>query len=543
MAEIRRLEELRLTAEELAIEADLAAGRHQEVIGEIDALLAENPLRERLHGQRMLALYRCGRQAEALEAYRDARRTLIDEIGVEPTPELRRLHDAILRQDPSLDIEPAVTELPPELDPAASPPLIGRDDDAPPVAGALAARGRRRGRAGDARRRVRDGQDAAGRRARERGAPRGGGSGLRGRHGTAGSRAEGDRAGARDPAPGTDRDRQRRSRAARRARRAAGARARARPPAGARRGHRSGGGGARQARAAGRDRPRAARRRGRPCHRGLLRPRRRRRARSRRCWKPAAACRAASTRSHASGLATRPRAASTPWPDARQPGAPRRARSRPSWPEPSPTCSRCASAPATGRRAARRRSARTRAWRRSAPRTPSTSSGASSSSPSSSHGSSARRCSRSSGPSGSGKSSVLRAGLLPALAGGVLPGSAGWTQALIRPGEQPLRELRRATRRLDRERRGVLAVDQFEELFTVCADEAERAEFVAALVRTARDREVAASSCSPSAPTSTAAAPRTRSCRACSAPTTSSSARCRATSCGARSSARRSGSA
>ena len=69
-AEIRRLEELRLTAAELAIDADLAAGRHQEVVGEIEALLAENPLRERLHAQRMLALYRCGRQADALEAYR-----------------------------------------------------------------------------------------------------------------------------------------------------------------------------------------------------------------------------------------------------------------------------------------------------------------------------------------------------------------------------------------------------------------------------------------------------------------------------------------
>ena len=80
-----------------------------------------------------------------------------------------------------------------------------------------------------------------------------------------------------------------------------------------------------------------------------------------------------------------------------------------------------------------------------------------------------------------------RAGLLPALAGGVLPGSDDWTQALIRPGEQPLRELGRATRRLARERRGVLAVDQFEELFTACQDEAERAEFVAALVRAARD--------------------------------------------------------
>ena len=93
------------------------------------------------------------------------------------------------------------------------------------------------------------------------------------------------------------------------------------------------------------------------------------------------------------------------------------------------------------------------------------------------------------GPSGSGKSSVLRAGLLPALAGGVLPGSANWTQALIRPGEQPMRALGRATRRLARERRGVLAVDQFEELFTACQDEAEREEFVAALVRAARDRD------------------------------------------------------
>jgi WD40 repeat protein len=93
------------------------------------------------------------------------------------------------------------------------------------------------------------------------------------------------------------------------------------------------------------------------------------------------------------------------------------------------------------------------------------------------------------GPSGSGKSSVLRAGLLPALAGGVLPGSANWTQALIRPGEHPMRTLTRATRRLAREPRGVLAVDQFEELFTACRDEAERAEFVAALVRAARDRD------------------------------------------------------
>ena len=74
-----------LAAAELAIDADLAAGRHHELVGEIDALLAENPLRERLHAQRMLALYRCGRQAEALEAYRDARSTLVEEIGIEPS--------------------------------------------------------------------------------------------------------------------------------------------------------------------------------------------------------------------------------------------------------------------------------------------------------------------------------------------------------------------------------------------------------------------------------------------------------------------------
>jgi DNA-binding SARP family transcriptional activator len=126
--EIRRLDELRLEAAELAIDADLAAGYHQEVVAEIDALAAEHPLRERLHGQRMLALYRCGRQAEALEAYREARRRLVDQIGVEPSPELRRLHEAILRQDPSLELEAAAPELPRELDTVSAPPLAGRDE-------------------------------------------------------------------------------------------------------------------------------------------------------------------------------------------------------------------------------------------------------------------------------------------------------------------------------------------------------------------------------------------------------------------------------
>src|SRR5436190_5564414 len=102
-AEIRRLEELRLAALELAIEQDLAAGRHRAVIGELDALVAREPLNERLHAQRMLALYRSGRQSEALAAYRHARDVLVEQVGLEPGPELQRLNDAMLQHDPALD--------------------------------------------------------------------------------------------------------------------------------------------------------------------------------------------------------------------------------------------------------------------------------------------------------------------------------------------------------------------------------------------------------------------------------------------------------
>jgi WD40 repeat protein/DNA-binding SARP family transcriptional activator len=127
-AEIRRLEELRVRAAELAIGADLAAGRHGEVIGELGALIAEDPLSEQLHALRMLALYRCGRQAEALQAYREVREMLVEQIGVEPGPELRRLHEAILRQDAGLELTPAKpAPLPPELETQA--PLIGREAD------------------------------------------------------------------------------------------------------------------------------------------------------------------------------------------------------------------------------------------------------------------------------------------------------------------------------------------------------------------------------------------------------------------------------
>jgi ABC-type transport system substrate-binding protein/DNA-binding SARP family transcriptional activator len=102
--EAARLEELRLSATEDRIDSDLALGRHADVAGELEALVAVNPLRERLHGQLMIALYRSGRQAEALEAYQAARRTLIEELGLEPGPALRQLELAILRQDPSLDL-------------------------------------------------------------------------------------------------------------------------------------------------------------------------------------------------------------------------------------------------------------------------------------------------------------------------------------------------------------------------------------------------------------------------------------------------------
>ena len=100
--EIARLEELRLKAVEDRIDADLASGRDAALVPELEALIAEHPLRERLRRQLMLALYRCGRQGDALTVYRETRATLDAELGVEPTPELRELELAILRQDEAL---------------------------------------------------------------------------------------------------------------------------------------------------------------------------------------------------------------------------------------------------------------------------------------------------------------------------------------------------------------------------------------------------------------------------------------------------------
>jgi DNA-binding SARP family transcriptional activator len=101
---VARLEEIRLGALELRIDADLALGRHDELVGELKALVAEHPLREHFRADLMTALYRSGRQAEALDAYQEARRALVDELGIEPSPALQDLERAILRHDRALDL-------------------------------------------------------------------------------------------------------------------------------------------------------------------------------------------------------------------------------------------------------------------------------------------------------------------------------------------------------------------------------------------------------------------------------------------------------
>jgi DNA-binding SARP family transcriptional activator len=102
--ETARLEELRLTAQERRIDADLERGRGADLVAELEQLTAQHPLRERLRGQLMLALYRSGRQAEALAVYQTARSALVEELGIEPAPALQELERAILRQDPELDV-------------------------------------------------------------------------------------------------------------------------------------------------------------------------------------------------------------------------------------------------------------------------------------------------------------------------------------------------------------------------------------------------------------------------------------------------------
>jgi DNA-binding SARP family transcriptional activator/streptogramin lyase len=123
LAESLRLQELWLSAFEDRVEADLALGRHDDLVSELEPRVAAHPFRERLSGQLMLALYRSGRQAEALEAYRKTRRKLVDELGIEPGPALRTLERAILRQEPAIaaPAAPMVEAPPPILDPPAAP--------------------------------------------------------------------------------------------------------------------------------------------------------------------------------------------------------------------------------------------------------------------------------------------------------------------------------------------------------------------------------------------------------------------------------------
>jgi len=130
-AEIARLEEERLAALEARIEADLALGRHAELAGELAQLLAAHPLRERLHGLLMLSLYRSGRQADALQAYRDARDVLVEQLAIEPGPELRELERAILAHDPALDLARAAADERASAAriPAPPTPTIGREAD------------------------------------------------------------------------------------------------------------------------------------------------------------------------------------------------------------------------------------------------------------------------------------------------------------------------------------------------------------------------------------------------------------------------------
>ena len=106
---ITRLEELRLKVLEDRIDADLALGLHGDVVGELEELIAERPLRERFRAQLMIALYRSGRQAEALAVYRETRRTLVEEVGIEPGPLLQQLERAVLQQSASLDLPEAAS--------------------------------------------------------------------------------------------------------------------------------------------------------------------------------------------------------------------------------------------------------------------------------------------------------------------------------------------------------------------------------------------------------------------------------------------------
>ncbi|HEY0889466.1 MAG TPA: BTAD domain-containing putative transcriptional regulator, partial [Nocardioides sp.] len=124
-AESERLERLRLSAHELLAELDLRLGRHADVLEWLPDLVRQHPLQESLRALLMLGLYRAGRQADALATYEDARRALAEELGIDPGPELRRLHERVLRQDRSLTL-PAASPAAPER--PRRTPLVGREE-------------------------------------------------------------------------------------------------------------------------------------------------------------------------------------------------------------------------------------------------------------------------------------------------------------------------------------------------------------------------------------------------------------------------------
>jgi DNA-binding SARP family transcriptional activator len=129
--EIQRLEELRITTLEQRIDAELTLGLHRDVVSELESLVRAHPLRERLCAQLMLALYRSGRQAEALDAYREMRRVLVEELGLEPSPALQELEQAILRQDEALSPDRVSPE-------TSAHAVVVLAADSSPLAGVLA---------------------------------------------------------------------------------------------------------------------------------------------------------------------------------------------------------------------------------------------------------------------------------------------------------------------------------------------------------------------------------------------------------------------
>ncbi|MFC5723493.1 BTAD domain-containing putative transcriptional regulator [Streptomyces gamaensis] len=150
-AQLVRLEEMRKLALDHRIEADLRLGRHIDLIGELTTLVAQQPTHEGFQAKLMLGLYRAGRRAEALQAYQRARTALSDELGLEPSAELRRLHQAMLAADPSLDAPPQVPgtvrpaarhRRPPNQLPMVAGQLLGRERQLDDVCRALAGHGR-----------------------------------------------------------------------------------------------------------------------------------------------------------------------------------------------------------------------------------------------------------------------------------------------------------------------------------------------------------------------------------------------------------------